>query len=94
MSDTYRGYAIPEVHADTPRGFFILDEQFDWIVRGATEEHATNQWRRNIDSHVLKTLVAEGTIVWLYETREGHQVYGCSDCGNYVWEPLAHAETH
>lgn len=94
MTDTYRGYDLPEVHTDSPRGFFLLDEHFDWLVKGATREHVINQWQRNVDSSLLKELEAQGKVTWLYETREGIQVYGCGECGSFVWEPLRHADTH
>lgn len=85
VSDTYKGFPIPEILPDGKLYHIICDEG---IFDGYSEDAALAHWQNKINALWWKRAVASGYI------EVSDFVLGCPDCGALVWDPYNHKKFH
>lgn len=85
MSNTYKGYNVPEIMSDGRLFHIISDEG---IFDGYSIEAVTQHWTNKVDALYRQFALDDGYI----EVSEG--IIGCPDCGALVWDVYAHRNFH
>ena len=88
MSDTYRGYAIPEI-IQVDQYYWIVDERFG-EHKGYTPEVAVMFWKLRVDVELTEDAIEMGLIA-----REGDNgAITCLECGAAVDDVALHLYWH
>lgn len=86
MSDSYKGYEIPEILPDGKLFHIISDEG---IFDGYTEIAVLEHWKNKIDTLWRREAIKQGTNI---ELPDGN--LACGSCGSIVFDDYAHYNFH
>lgn len=88
MSDTYRGFPVPEM---------ILVDNYHWIIDDKFGQHwgyapsvTMMSWRNSVDSAIIQDALEMDLI----ERIDDKEEYGCAECGLKIHDVFKHLEWH
>jgi hypothetical protein len=88
MSDTYRGYPLPEVIHVEPY-YWIVDQRFGQH-KGYKPEIALLHWKNKVDSAIITDAIDMGLIERIGNTDE----LACDECGLKIYDVFKHLAWH
>jgi hypothetical protein len=88
MSDTYRGFPLPEV-IEVDGWHWIMDDRFGQFW-GYEPRVALSNWRNRVDTEIVLDAIEMGLI----ERIEGTDELACDECGLKIHDVFKHLEWH
>lgn len=85
MTNTYKGYTLPEILPDEHIYCIISDEGY---FEGYSKKAVLERWKIAVDHKLFLKALEDGYI----EIREG--LLGCPSCGSVVFDVHSHEKIH